>query len=78
MFPKGHYTILHNQKLMFAPPSRRKIDFRLIPILAAIYTFALIDRTNIGAARISGIDAALDLKVGNRVSIASKSLEVEI
>ncbi|KAK5063037.1 hypothetical protein LTR84_005113 [Exophiala bonariae] len=48
----------------------RKIDFRLIPILAAIYTFALIDRTNIGAARISGIDAALDLKVGNRVSIA--------
>ena len=50
----------------------RKIDLRLLPILAAIYTFALIDRTNVGAARISGIDEALDLGVGNRVSIASK------
>jgi hypothetical protein len=51
----------------------RKVDLRLIPILAAVYTFALIDRTNIGAARISGIDEALNLEVGNRVSILSKS-----
>ncbi|KAK5452845.1 hypothetical protein LTS15_006993 [Exophiala xenobiotica] len=47
----------------------RKVDLRLIPILAAVYTFALIDRTNIGAARISGIDEALNLDVGNRVSV---------
>lgn len=47
----------------------RKIDFRLLPILGALYTIALIDRTNISVARISGLDDDLDLKVGNRASV---------
>ncbi|KAF9893419.1 hypothetical protein FE257_010731 [Aspergillus nanangensis] len=48
----------------------RRIDLRLLPILSALYTMCLIDRTNIGAARISGIDQDLELTVGSRVSIA--------
>lgn len=47
----------------------RKIDVRLLPILGALYTIALIDRTNISVARISGLDDDLDLKVGNRASV---------
>ncbi|KAM0706407.1 hypothetical protein Q7P35_005733 [Cladosporium inversicolor] len=47
----------------------RKIDFRLLPILGALYTIALIDRTNISVARISGLDDDLDLEVGNRASV---------
>jgi hypothetical protein len=48
----------------------RKIDLRLLPILGALYTIALIDRTNISVARISGLDHDLDLDVGNRASVA--------
>ncbi|KAJ9612209.1 hypothetical protein H2200_003806 [Cladophialophora chaetospira] len=48
---------------------KRKLDLRLVPILAAIYTMALVDRTNLGSARIAGLDEATGLAVGNRASI---------
>lgn len=47
----------------------RKVDWRLLPILGALYTIALVDRSNIGVARISGMDEDLGLAVGNRASI---------
>lgn len=47
----------------------RKVDIRLLPILGALYTIALIDRTNISVARISGLDDDLELKVGDRASV---------
>jgi hypothetical protein len=43
-------------------------------MLAGLYTLCLIDRTNIGGARISGLDEAVDLDVGNRASVISGSL----
>lgn len=52
--------------------ARRKIDLRLVPILAAIYTMALVDRTNLGSARIAGLDEATGLNVGNHASITSE------
>ncbi|KAH7242889.1 major facilitator superfamily domain-containing protein [Fusarium solani] len=48
----------------------RKTDLRLLPILASLYTISLIDRTNLGASRISGIDEDLGLAKGNRYSVA--------
>ncbi|KAI5866132.1 MFS general substrate transporter [Durotheca rogersii] len=48
----------------------RKIDLRLIPILGALYTIAMVDRSNISVARISGLDEDVGLAVGNRASIA--------
>lgn len=48
----------------------RKIDLRLLPILGALYCIALIDRTNISVARISGLDEDVGLDVGNRASVA--------
>jgi len=48
----------------------RRVDWRLLPILGALYSIALIDRVNISAARISGMDAALGLSIGDRYTIA--------
>ncbi|GAA5999144.1 uncharacterized protein JCM10292_001621 [Rhodotorula paludigena] len=47
----------------------RKIDWRLIPILSALYAISLIDRTNISVARTVGMAVDLELTVGERYSI---------
>ncbi|KAK5104454.1 hypothetical protein LTS08_002343 [Lithohypha guttulata] len=47
----------------------RRIDYRLLPILGAMYSIALIDRVNISAARISGMDRDLQLYIGDRYTI---------
>ncbi|EAU83784.1 hypothetical protein CC1G_07519 [Coprinopsis cinerea okayama7 len=47
------------------------IDFRILPILALIYSFALIDRINLGAAYAAGMDKTLELTVGARYSIVT-------
>jgi len=47
----------------------RKIDWRLLPILGALYSISLIDRTNISNARVAGMDKDLQLRVGNRYNI---------
>ncbi|KAF5543316.1 tartrate transporter [Fusarium mexicanum] len=49
--------------------TKDNIDTRLLPILGCLYTIALVDRSNVAVARISGMDEDLDLAVGNRVSI---------
>ena len=48
----------------------RKVDWRLLPILGALYSIALIDRVNISAARIAGMDVDLGLSIGDRYTIA--------
>ncbi|POY70887.1 hypothetical protein BMF94_6064 [Rhodotorula taiwanensis] len=55
----------------FAIRVRRKIDLRLIPILAALYCISLIDRTNISVARVAGMAKDLKLTVGERYSIVT-------
>jgi MFS family permease len=40
----------------------RKIDFRLVPMLALLYLLAFIDRSNIGNARIAGMYDDLSLQ----------------
>ncbi|PWN34564.1 MFS general substrate transporter [Meira miltonrushii] len=54
----------------FLKKTIRKIDWRLVPFLAACYSISLIDRTNISLARAAGMNAALKLNVGDRYSIA--------
>ncbi|OCT49794.1 putative transporter [Cladophialophora carrionii] len=48
----------------------RKIDFRLLPILGALYSIALIDRVNISNARVAGMGEDLRLDIGNRYTVA--------
>ncbi|CAZ81943.1 unnamed protein product [Tuber melanosporum] len=48
----------------------RKVDIRLIPMLAAIYSVAMVDRTNMSNAAIAGMMKDLKLYIGDRYSIA--------
>ncbi|EPQ27379.1 uncharacterized protein PFL1_04918 [Pseudozyma flocculosa PF-1] len=50
---------------------RTRIDRRLLPILGALYSIALIDRTNLSAARIAGAEKDLKLNVGQNYTIAT-------
>jgi len=48
----------------------RKVDIRLVPILGACYAISAIDRINISAARIAGMDIELGFHEGDRYSVA--------
>ena len=47
----------------------RKVDYRLIPLLAFLYLVAFVDRANIGNAKIAGMEEDLKL-VGSQYNIA--------
>ncbi|KAJ8076726.1 hypothetical protein PM082_001149 [Marasmius tenuissimus] len=47
------------------------VDFRMLPILALLYSFSLIDRVNLSSARVAGMGKELGLDVGDRYSIAN-------
>ncbi|KAJ6593467.1 major facilitator superfamily domain-containing protein [Mycena capillaripes] len=49
----------------------RSVDLHIIPIVSLLYSFALIDRINLGAARTAGMGPALHLEIGARFSIAT-------
>ncbi|TFK29445.1 MFS general substrate transporter [Coprinopsis marcescibilis] len=55
----------------FAKKTMLFIDFRVLPILALIYSFAFIDRVNLGSAYAAGMDVTLDLREGARFSLAT-------
>jgi hypothetical protein len=46
------------------------VDWRLLPILGALYSVALIDRTNMSNAKVAGMDKELALDLENRYNIA--------
>ncbi|PPQ63040.1 hypothetical protein CVT24_005986 [Panaeolus cyanescens] len=56
---------------VFEKRTLRYLDWRILPILALAYSFALIDRINLGAAYAAGMDADLGLRHGSRYSIIS-------
>lgn len=39
----------------------RKVDFRLVPVLALLYLLAFLDRSNIGNAKVAGMNTELGL-----------------
>ncbi|KAJ7045663.1 high-affinity nicotinic acid transporter [Mycena alexandri] len=49
----------------------RRVDWRLLPLMSALYAVALIDRTNLSVARTAGMAVDLDLTVSNRYSTVS-------
>lgn len=48
----------------------RRVDWHVLPWLAILYAWSLIDRTNMGNARIEGMQRELRLDIGARYSIA--------
>jgi MFS family permease len=49
----------------------RRVDIRLLPLLGLLYSFSLIDRSNLASARLVGMAKDLHLLVGARYSIIS-------
>jgi MFS family permease len=52
----GGYNKWETRKL------RRRIDWHLIPLLALLYLLSFLDRSNIGNARLAGIEKSLNMK----------------
>ncbi|KAK1749346.1 major facilitator superfamily domain-containing protein [Echria macrotheca] len=48
-----------------------RLDYRLVLTVGAMYCVSLMDRTNLGAANIAGMQDDLGLKVGTRYSVIS-------
>jgi hypothetical protein len=46
---------------VFVKKTIRKLDLRLLIILGAMYSIALIDRTNLSSARVAGMNKELKL-----------------
>ena len=42
----------------------RKLDFHLIPLLFALYTFSVLDKSNLGNAKLVGLAKDIDLSGG--------------
>ncbi|KAF9464979.1 major facilitator superfamily domain-containing protein [Collybia nuda] len=63
--------VRHEENLTSERQIMRKVDWRLLPLLGMLYALALIDRTNLGVARIAGMDRDLRLSKGIRYSIVS-------
>jgi len=40
---------------------KRKLDYRLVPIWSLLYLFSFLDRSNIGNARVAGLEHDLNL-----------------
>lgn len=48
---------------------KRRMDLRIVTTLGFMYCVSLMDRTNLGAASIAGMDKELELSVGERYGI---------
>lgn len=51
---------------------RRKVDWRLLPLLVLLYTLAFLDRVNIGNARLWRLEEDLGM-VGNQYNLCVMS-----
>ncbi|KAH7037872.1 major facilitator superfamily domain-containing protein [Microdochium trichocladiopsis] len=60
---EDEYTEVERKSLI------RRIDRRLVTTAGALYCISLIDRTNVSAAALAGMNVELDLNVENRYSI---------
>ncbi|KAH0581259.1 hypothetical protein H2248_012364 [Termitomyces sp. 'cryptogamus'] len=49
----------------------RSIDLHILPLFGLLYAVSVLDRVNLGAARVAGMGVDLELTVGDRYSIAS-------
>lgn len=59
----------------------RKVDYRLIPILCAMYTISLIDRTNLSTARAANnvkMDKELGTQYGQRYTIITLAFFIPV
>lgn len=49
----------------------RKMDFRIMPLLLLFYTLSVLDRSNLGNARLAGLPKSIDLSGSNYAFLAT-------
>lgn len=70
--PGGAKELAHELAQNFEPPSHeeverliRKLDWRLVPVVFILYSLAVLDRGNLGNARLAGLPQDINLSGGN-------------
>jgi hypothetical protein len=66
---KGHNDLNHEYDPRLAPTYTkaeedaviRKLDWHLLPLIFVLYSLSVLDRSNLGNARISGMEDDIDL-----------------
>jgi hypothetical protein len=43
----------------------RKLDMRILPLVFVLYSFSVLDRSNLGNAKLAGLEDAIDLSGNN-------------
>lgn len=56
-----HFTMLTDEELAIEKKLRRKIDFRIMPVVISVYLMNYIDRNNYAAAKLQGLVESLHL-----------------
>lgn len=56
-----HFGQLTDEELVIQKKLRRKIDARIMPLVILVYLMNYIDRNNYAAARLQGLEEALNL-----------------
>lgn len=59
--PIGIRHLSPEERLRLEEKMRRKIDFRLMPMMILMYILNYLDRNNIAAARLAGLEGELNL-----------------
>lgn len=49
----------------------RKLDYRLMPLLFLFYTLSVLDRSNLGNARLAGLPNSIDLSKNHYANLAT-------
>ncbi|KAF8653303.1 hypothetical protein AX16_004003 [Volvariella volvacea WC 439] len=55
----------------FESRTMRKVDWRLIPLFGLLSAVAIMDRANLGTAKLTGMDEALHTDIGSRYNIVT-------
>ncbi|KAJ7497438.1 major facilitator superfamily domain-containing protein [Mycena latifolia] len=70
--------VVHIEKVLeedvtpdFERKTIRLVDWRVLPLMSALYAVALVDRTNLSVTRTAGMGEDLNLTVSNRYSTVS-------
>lgn len=71
----SHLTRLSPEELVLEKKLKRKIDFRIMPLVILVYLMNYIDRNNYAAARLQGLEQDLHL-VGNQYQVGLSILFV--
>ena len=67
---RGYHDVIVDLPKDEGRAALRKVDYRLVPFLASLYLIAFVDRSNIGNAKIAGLEDKWNIDQGLRYNVA--------